>query len=57
VAAEPDHRDAQAQLDHARREHRLAALRAEAKWLHQAKKWDAVVALGAQLTPWTHRAA
>jgi hypothetical protein len=50
VAAEPDHRDAQAQLDHARREHRLAALRAEAKWLHQAKKWDAVVALGAQLT-------
>jgi hypothetical protein len=38
------------QLDRARREHRLAELRAEAKRLHQAKRWEAVVAVGAQLS-------
>ena len=47
--ADPGYRDTNARLANARHQHQLASLHAEARRLHRAGQWAAVIKVGEQL--------
>jgi tetratricopeptide (TPR) repeat protein len=49
LAVDGKYRDAAIRLEHARRQRTLDDLRAEAQRLHQARRWKAVIELGARM--------